>query len=64
MTIKIKTIFNSANQNITVVNIDGAEYSSNSIKNPEVLVKIIELSRPLTPYERDNSLTDLLGMMW
>ena len=64
MPITVKTIFNSANQNITVVNIDGAEYSSNSIKNPEVLVKIIELSRSLTPYERDNSLTDLLGMMW
>jgi hypothetical protein len=64
MSIKVKTIFNSANQKITVVNVDGAEYSSHSIKNPDALVKILELSRSLTPYERRDILTDLLGMMW
>jgi hypothetical protein len=64
MSITVKTIFNGANQKITVINIDGQEYVSHSIKNPDVLVKIIELSRTLTPYERTDILTDLLGMMW
>ena len=62
MPIKVKTIFNSANQKITVINIDGQEYASHSIKNPEILVKIIELTYTLTPHERSSILPELLMM--
>jgi len=63
MSIAVKTIFNSANQKSTVINVDGQEYASHSIKNPEVLVKILELSMTLTPHERSSVLPELL-MMW
>jgi hypothetical protein len=59
---KIRTVFNPANQKITVVDVQGRKYESMSIKNPETIRSILNLAHTLTRHERD-ILGDILNLI-
>ena len=49
-------------QTVTTVHINGRQFSSLSIKNPEALATIIDLAKSLTYYER-GLLDEIIGML-
>lgn len=61
MTIKISQKTENG-QNVTTFHINGNKHSSISVKNPQIIEQIINLSYSLTTHERD-LLSDLLDMI-